>query len=447
MRMHDTGAAAGPAVSLGSAGGGEAPPIVHEVLRSPGQPLDRATREFMEPRFGHDFSSVRVHTDAKAAASAGAVQAKAYTVGQNVVFGAGTFAPGTQAGQRLVAHELTHVMQQDGSPNPALQMKPVSTWAGEFDTDLYGLFKSTRQGDLDTYGVGIRLKFTPGAHVDADKIAMVQTAQSQADGKPRVTYRDPKGITSTRMTSIDKGDPQTGIHIDAWPDERTPVSGMTTAKNQSELSESSLPTAPSAEDDICAPGTTSFGSRSKGKKPVEAKICDIPSLSLRDGEAASQHFETTALAVEGMQKGTFYGSVSWGWEKNAGSVKAKILDLQSVSKDVPSSDFAQAADLWNKSQTGTGKKTIPLPIGELKFTSKNTIDLVDEPSHKKPKTLGHLVLNTQVEVIEGIVSTNPDWARVVVIDGKLAGTAGWIRKETLADRKTDIEKAEPKRKK
>jgi hypothetical protein len=100
--------AAGP----GTMGGVEAPPIVHEVLRSSGQPLDRATREFIEPRFGHDFSHVRVHTDAKAAESARAIQAKAYTVGQNVVFGAGEFAPGTHEGQRLLGHELAHVVQQ-----------------------------------------------------------------------------------------------------------------------------------------------------------------------------------------------------------------------------------------------------------------------------------------------------------------------------------------------
>ena len=60
---------------------GQVPPIVHEVLRSPGQPLDAATRAFMEPRFGHDFSGVRVHTDAQAADSARAVNAQAYTVG------------------------------------------------------------------------------------------------------------------------------------------------------------------------------------------------------------------------------------------------------------------------------------------------------------------------------------------------------------------------------
>ncbi|MGB9632210.1 MAG: DUF4157 domain-containing protein [Chloroflexaceae bacterium] len=88
------------------------PPIVHEVLRSPGQPLDAETRAFMEPRFGHDFSRVRVHTDARAAESARAVNALAYTVGRDVVFGAGQYAPGASAGRRLLAHELAHVVQQ-----------------------------------------------------------------------------------------------------------------------------------------------------------------------------------------------------------------------------------------------------------------------------------------------------------------------------------------------
>ncbi len=91
------------------------PSLVHEVLRSPGQPLDAATRAFIEPRFGHDFSGVRVHADAKAAESARAVNARAYTVGENVVFGAGQFMPTAHTGQLLLAHELTHVMQQSNN--------------------------------------------------------------------------------------------------------------------------------------------------------------------------------------------------------------------------------------------------------------------------------------------------------------------------------------------
>jgi hypothetical protein len=87
------------------------PTIVHEVLSSPGRPLDAATRTFMEPRFGHDFSRVRVHTDSRAAESADAVNALAYTVGRDVVFSNGQYAPQTDTGKRLLAHELAHTIQ------------------------------------------------------------------------------------------------------------------------------------------------------------------------------------------------------------------------------------------------------------------------------------------------------------------------------------------------
>ncbi|MGY3149398.1 hypothetical protein ACVWYQ_006397 [Bradyrhizobium sp. USDA 3397] len=93
--------------------GRTAPPIVHEVLRSAGEPLDPLTRAYMEPRFGHDFSRIRLHTDPTAARSAQAVDAHAYTVGSHVVFGRGQYAPSTAVGRRTLAHELTHVMQQE----------------------------------------------------------------------------------------------------------------------------------------------------------------------------------------------------------------------------------------------------------------------------------------------------------------------------------------------
>ena len=100
---------------------GEAPRIVHDVLRMPGRPLDATSRAYFEPRFGHDFSTVRVHADANAAAnSAKAVGARAYTVGHDIVFGAGE-----QAHDRaLLAHELAHVVQQSAAPS-ALRRFPM----------------------------------------------------------------------------------------------------------------------------------------------------------------------------------------------------------------------------------------------------------------------------------------------------------------------------------
>jgi hypothetical protein len=121
----------------------EAPPIVHQVLSSPGQPLDAGTRSFMEPRFQHDFSGVRVHTDASAAESARAVNARAYTVGNDLVFADGNFAPDTTPGRQLLAHELTHVVQQtevlhrdpdDKKPKPAPAKKlPTAAKAPKLD--------------------------------------------------------------------------------------------------------------------------------------------------------------------------------------------------------------------------------------------------------------------------------------------------------------------------
>jgi hypothetical protein len=105
-----------------------APPIVHEVLNSPGQSLDAATRTFFESRFGHDFSQVRVHTDGRAEQSARDVHAHAYTVGRDIVFGAGKFSPATHEGRRLLAHELTHVVQQNrSSTDPLIRRRLIAT--------------------------------------------------------------------------------------------------------------------------------------------------------------------------------------------------------------------------------------------------------------------------------------------------------------------------------
>lgn len=90
-------------------------PMVNEVLRSPGQALDSGVRSFFETRLGHDFTQVRIHTDARAAESAGAMGALAYTVGNSVVFGRGQYAPAMAQGKALLAHELVHVVQQSSA--------------------------------------------------------------------------------------------------------------------------------------------------------------------------------------------------------------------------------------------------------------------------------------------------------------------------------------------
>jgi hypothetical protein len=94
---------------------GVAPPIVYDVLHESGRPLEAPVRAEMEGRLGHDFSHVRIHTDERAAASARAVNAIAYTVGRDVAFDSGRYAPATEAGLGLLRHELAHTLQQAGS--------------------------------------------------------------------------------------------------------------------------------------------------------------------------------------------------------------------------------------------------------------------------------------------------------------------------------------------
>jgi Domain of unknown function (DUF4157) len=113
----------GRAGETSEAGTGVAPPIVHDLLSSPGQPLDAATRAFFEPRFGHNFGNVRVHSGATADQSARQIHAKAFTMGHDVVLGGGQHAPQTPAGQKLLAHELTHVVQQGQMPAPVVLRK------------------------------------------------------------------------------------------------------------------------------------------------------------------------------------------------------------------------------------------------------------------------------------------------------------------------------------
>jgi hypothetical protein len=133
----------------------QVPDIVYDVLNSSGQPLDRATREFMEDRFNHDFSAVRVHTDARAAESARAVNARAYTVGSHVAFSRNAYAPATSIGWSLLAHELTHVVQQKGAHSQpeslSIQQAPIAE--GEADRNMSAVLRGdTLQSSLRLLG-------------------------------------------------------------------------------------------------------------------------------------------------------------------------------------------------------------------------------------------------------------------------------------------------------
>lgn len=138
-----------------------APSLVNDVLAAPGRPLDATTRGFMEARFGHDFSSVRIHTDERAAKSARSVDALAYASGANIVFSGNAYNPHSHAGKHLLAHELAHVIQQNGAATAPLFVQrrnifeSIGIWLGlsegDFDdTELrFYLDKVSKSGEIE----------------------------------------------------------------------------------------------------------------------------------------------------------------------------------------------------------------------------------------------------------------------------------------------------------
>jgi len=169
-----------------TAGTGMAPALVQATLRAGGAPLDGATRAFFEPRFGRDLSAVRLRTDTQAQQSARSVQAQAYTVGNDVVFGTGHYAPHTIAGRRLLAHELTHVLQQTGGgAAPGLQCKPDAEGVQPLPDWVFGTPVDHIPGDaVPGYEVA------KAAYTESDRYKMLQALNMrvQINGQRLATF-------------------------------------------------------------------------------------------------------------------------------------------------------------------------------------------------------------------------------------------------------------------
>ena len=145
---------------------GEAAVALERELTRPGLGLDTRVRGQLEPRFGHSFAQVRIHTDTDAAKSARQIGARAYTAGQHIVFGAGHYAPHTPVGKRLLAHELAHTLQQAGSPTPAVVQREPETPAAPPPAEAE---TAVERKDLvfimDTTFISAARLFSPGAQI------------------------------------------------------------------------------------------------------------------------------------------------------------------------------------------------------------------------------------------------------------------------------------------
>jgi hypothetical protein len=142
-----------------------------DAMRGAGRSLPESERAFFQPRFGHDFANVRIHADARAAESARQVHALAYTAGPDIVFGAGQYAPGTSAGRRLLAHELTHVVQQR-SAHATTTIQRACDPPGVGPTPADCIFNRSRTPSATRFLFNVNCDdFAPGEEVRMDAFA------------------------------------------------------------------------------------------------------------------------------------------------------------------------------------------------------------------------------------------------------------------------------------
>jgi len=141
------------------------PPLLSKGLRSPGRPLDATTRDLLEPRLGHCLGNVRIHTDAQAADVAQEVHARALTVGQDVAFGRDQYDPGTGRGRKLIAHELTHVIQQSQGSSSSKSLTAYNAQRAEAEREAQAVAGVAETGFPES-AVAIRERLQPQPQFD-----------------------------------------------------------------------------------------------------------------------------------------------------------------------------------------------------------------------------------------------------------------------------------------
>jgi hypothetical protein len=188
------------------------PRVVHDVLRGGGRPLDRGTSAAMGARFGYDFSGVRLHTDARAAQSARAVQALAYTVGRDIVFGTGQYRPDTGPGMRVLAHELAHVVQQGAAgaaPSRPATVTIANDERAEREADRAAALAVRRRevSPLSPVPAGLHRIAEPYIRRVSVNLNAPQSASLEWQGTPPATPGSDSFTVSTGKGYSNPGDP------------------------------------------------------------------------------------------------------------------------------------------------------------------------------------------------------------------------------------------------
>jgi hypothetical protein len=399
-----------------------------EAAKGKGDALPEDAKRLAKGKTSWDLDEVRIHTDSNADELSKAVNAQAFTYGKDIYFGRGKFDTYTSEGKKLLAHELQHTGQKTGM----IQRKPQNTIWGEFK-DTY--FEEINTGP--TRGAGIDLLFTPNDLVDSTKIAMLQISKGYdvKDGQKEISYID----ETERSQSIQQkdakenkqlNDNEEGFQIDQEPENVSPLYAVNKAKPGQALKDAKIEKAGGGEGwnytDKTGPHMKPAGLFDASDVPVNAGVTEI-----------GANYEATALAVDGVQEGTYYGSVSWGWKwtKEKGVEKK---ELQKVSEGAVSTTFLKAAKMWNNSVTSNKEETIDLPKTAIFYETTETVDFYegDTFSAEKKKSMT-APLRVAKKPYTPLVD-NPTLCLVRILEGPTAGMCGWIDSGKLKEEDTTV---------
>jgi hypothetical protein len=417
-----------------SESGGLAPSHVESQInssRGSGTSLDHSTKNFMESRFGTDFSDVKIHTGSQAVQMSRDLNAQAFTVGNDIYFNEGKYSPNSDSGRHLLAHELTHTVQQGKSSGLAMRriQRSVTTWGGTWDTDQYDLVTPvTASGSR---GAEIKIKFSPGVNANAELIGLTQTAQAIKAGSPNYigdATRQSHGITSGDAIGKGAGTDE-ATHIDRIGSRNNPIYGSTSLTSTQNLGDTPLSNNSTSNPiNLGVNATYQLGFRFTSGTTLnvqDAKMYDKPT-QVNVEKDSSNIFETTAVGLKGTQTGVYYGSVQWGWRTDSAGTFTKI-PFSVVSQGVPSSSFMKAAELWNAGKDSTGTDTANLPIVDVMVTTAAITTQLPITFVGPPLTIP---IGTRVELMQNIPFIN---AKVRIVDGPHTGNVYEILRSDIAN--------------
>ncbi len=309
-----------------------------------GSPLPSETRSFMESRFGIDFSQVRIHTDSASVQMNQELSAQAFTHGRDVYFGAGKFDPSSDSGKHLLAHELTHVVQQTGSA----QRKLVQRAIGPQHDLTQGTFTvSATPQDAASGGpnVPIRIKFTPKPTASySNQIGLIQIVRLTRAGGGNV---EPQSLPSARGASLrTQTTDGTGVEAGYFTDVlHNPTATSSLPAGGANQGDSLAPQYPfgsgPAQPNPATPGLSRPNSSGAGGAIIGYKRSsdpgDIKAAELTDAPGGNGEFNFEFETVaKGEDTNVTYGALKWGFQIRSGKIQndtSSAVDNQSATFD------------------------------------------------------------------------------------------------------------------